>query len=514
MDPETRIGKTDYRLGWPASYVSISPSRPLVQHADLWSTRTGSPNRPRDTITISRHYSDPSTLIDVSTSLPRPPPDEEPAFLRPAPPYVRSNVHLLAWCLQLVPTSESSPSLRTPTSPAGDAEQKLRITIFWQWSLGGAVFATHQQQIASLLSSFVAFVREKGSQIPLLRSWGRGVEVSRSSWDRSGETRTVEYAVVWPEEDEVATLAAGGEGMDGVERRRARRRLERAVELGLSGREGWDVRVVTKAVGGGGAAEGTVDVSWSAAAEVVTVSPSSPNPSSSAESSPPPSRITLRLTHAPLPHPSTLIRVTLTVTRLAGGKVLRVNGDQVKLSLVESRDPRPSTHALLETDDAASTATSSSVDTRADGGSPALNSSAFSFASTGTSTPLPLGTNTPTNKPQPSPPTSSSLIQSLLRRNYIYFTSLLQEPEAKWRSTTDSRGVTVTQLNSIDPTLTIYRAEATFVGVGVWDVFATIMNPGVRARWEKGWDGAVLVEEVGELSELWWSGSKGAWPVA
>ena len=58
--------------------------------------------RPRDTITISRTLSDASTLIDISTSLPRS--ADEPAFLRPAPPYVRSSVHLLAWSLQLLPT--------------------------------------------------------------------------------------------------------------------------------------------------------------------------------------------------------------------------------------------------------------------------------------------------------------------------------------------------------------------------------------------------------------------------
>ncbi|KAK4699016.1 hypothetical protein P7C70_g7250, partial [Phenoliferia sp. Uapishka_3] len=54
LDAQTRITKTDYRLGWPAS--------------------------PRDTITISRTLSDSSTLIDISTSLPRSP--DEPAFLR------------------------------------------------------------------------------------------------------------------------------------------------------------------------------------------------------------------------------------------------------------------------------------------------------------------------------------------------------------------------------------------------------------------------------------------------
>ena len=47
-------------------------------------------NSPRDAVTISRTFNDATTIIDVSTSLPRSP--DEPAYLRPSPPYVRSNV--------------------------------------------------------------------------------------------------------------------------------------------------------------------------------------------------------------------------------------------------------------------------------------------------------------------------------------------------------------------------------------------------------------------------------------
>jgi len=49
---------------------------------------------PRDSITISRTHKSTNTLVDISTSLPRMQsnPKDEPAFMRPAPPYVRSNV--------------------------------------------------------------------------------------------------------------------------------------------------------------------------------------------------------------------------------------------------------------------------------------------------------------------------------------------------------------------------------------------------------------------------------------
>jgi hypothetical protein len=74
--------------------------------------------------------------------------------------------------------------------------------------------------------------------------------------------------------------------------------------------------------------------------------------------------------------------------------------------------------------------------------------------------------------------------------------------------------VAVHQLNSIDKTLIVFRAEAVFVGVGIWDLFATIGNPGARLVWDKTHDEAALLEDVNELSDLWYSKSKAAWPVA
>jgi len=100
----------------------------------------------------------------------------------------------------------------------------------------------------------------------------------------------------------------------------------------------------------------------------------------------------------------------------------------------------------------------------------------------------------------PPPPSKalskSQRISNLIQRQYIYFTTLLQEPEPKWKPVTDSRGVTVSQLDSIDRNLVVYRAEATFVGVAVWDLFAAISTPGVRKAWEPNADEDRLLQEV------------------
>lgn len=64
-----------------------------------------------------------------------------------------------------------------------------------------------------------------------------------------------------------------------------------------------------------------------------------------------------------------------------------------------------------------------------------------------------------TNKKNVRTQNQASEIASLIRRNYIYFSSLLQEPEAKWKHISDNKGVSITQLDTIDPTLILYRAQ-------------------------------------------------------
>lgn len=535
LDPLTRITKTDYRLGWPAS--------------------------PRDTITISRTFVSPdsSSLIDLSTSLPRA--ADEPAFLRPAPPFVRANVHLMAWCVQVLPpvaasspplgsTLSTSPSSVASTSPfpqqQNQQQHRLRLTLFWQWSLrlptslstsSSSTSSPTTTHIAPLLSSFVNYLRSPlATGMPLVRGYGRGVGLNRDEWDVQAETRSVEYAVVYVggsespggREDEDDDEAVGGnlQGLDELVRRRERIRLERSVELslpplgtlvdpvdtGAGTADGWDVRVVAKSLGGPASTASTPldgPTLSDPSDPPYTLSLTAPTAPSSSRSP----RLTLRLSHPPLRSPSHLLRVILTVQRLAAGRGVRVNGEKKEIECVEARNPtgmggRGKGWELAAdgstTDEGASSIASeaeSTVDHEEEGTPPAPGESSVSIRTTSAASP-------------------STQIASLLRRSYIYFLSLLQEPPAKWRHISDSQGVTVTQLLSPDPTLTIYRAEAVFVGVGVWDVFATVVTPGVRKTWDKSLEEAVLVADeengggVGELSEVWWERRKGQWPVA
>jgi hypothetical protein len=58
----------------------------------------------------------------------------------------------------------------------------------------------------------------------------------------------------------------------------------------------------------------------------------------------------------------------------------------------------------------------------------------------------------------------------------------------------------------------VYKAEATFVGVGLWDLYAAIASPGARPYWDKQHEDAVLLEDVNELTELWHFKSRPTWP--
>ncbi len=45
---------------------------------------------------------------------------------------------------------------------------------------------------------------------------------------------------------------------------------------------------------------------------------------------------------------------------------------------------------------------------------------------------------------------------------------------------TESRGVSVSTLDTLSTSLIIYRAEAVFVGLGIWDLYAGVVGGWIR----------------------------------
>ncbi|KZV72190.1 hypothetical protein PENSPDRAFT_604644 [Peniophora sp. CONT] len=470
FDPSTRVAKTMFTLGWPAS--------------------------PRDAVTISRTFNDANTVIEISTSLPRSP--DEPTYLRPNPPYVRSHVKLFGWCIQHISSTgagDDGASMRTAVP------SRLRITCFWQHDLR-ALFnfgsnASMAQQLASMVLGLFKTVLKRRARVPVLTGYGNGVSIERSRFDIDREALILNYSII-PDDEDHPTPAAEA-GLEDLHALREHRRLTRAVEFSVPITEGWDVQIHTSA-----SSPEVAQLPWTARA---FRSSDLPKPSTSTAEDPFADRqdVTFRVSHTELPDHHSILKVSVTIELSGPSSGLRLNGIPHPVEMVEERTPQSYFMSQSMLQDATSTAdmsfrTASSTATSGSG-------------SVGSVSQAPMRPSLGRTFTHRGVATEKSIL-SRVRRNYIYFSSLLQEPEAKWRRTTEARGVSVTQLDSIDPTLVVYRAEATFVGLGIWDLFAAINSAGVRSYWDKQHESATLLEDVNELSELWHHKFKPAWPVS
>ncbi|OJT13504.1 hypothetical protein TRAPUB_9969 [Trametes pubescens] len=461
FDQATRISKVNFRLGWPSN--------------------------PRDAVTISRTFNDATTLIDISTSLPRSP--DEPTYLRPSPPYVRSDVTLFAWCIQRIQPQPSEQNGIPNPLPS-----KLRITCFWQhsfrllWNLGSS--SNFGQQLGAMTVGLYKTVQQRGARVPLLTGYGNGVSIERVHFAIDREALTVDYSIVPEDEDHPPPTEHSLEELHTI---REIRRLTRSVEFSLPAAHGWDVQLSTK-----GSAE-VSQLPWTAHAT------RPPSASSSVDvgivDQP---KFVFAVKHAPLPNDHSVLKVRIVVELSGPSSGLRLNGIPQSIEELEARDPASFFISQSMFQDASSTA-EKSFHTQS------------SIATTATSTSR--ASTVGGERPQISRAltersvAAEKSILSRVKRNYIYFSSLLQEPEAKWKQTVEARGVSVSQLDSIDPTLVVYRGEATFVGIGLWDLYAAITTPGARAYWDKLYEDATLLEDVNELTELWHFKTKPAWPV-
>ncbi|PWN31946.1 Bet v1-like protein, partial [Meira miltonrushii] len=448
VDADTRISRTVFKLGWPAS--------------------------PRDAITVSRTLMDSKSLIDVSCSLPRSP--DAPVYLRPAPPYVRSHVNLFAWCLE---------------RSAYSGKPHVKLTCFWSWDLRGAWIGMPAggigARLPSVITSLVQHVKDGDAlHVPFLSHYGRNVELTNRTFNSSRDMVTVEYQVV----------------CDDTQDQNKDEARDLQLEWSLPAAEGWDVHVDVKPLDN----HKHSSVEWKSAA------------TRAIQSGRQSARMTFNVQHLQSEGPTGRsllaegIRGRITVQRIAASQdvKLRINDkpfavEEVRLTEEEILSPK------IDLD--LSTGSSSLADDSASISNMSMRSEVSSASATTMGDDVIKRAATPSSIGRPAPDRNTA-IASIIRRNYIYFTSLLQEPEAKWKHFSDTRGVTITQLDSIDPTLVVYRAEATFVGVGVWDLFAAIANAGVKNSWDKGAEESRLVEDLGDSSKLWWNKLRGTWPVA
>ena len=140
--------------------------------------------------------------------------------------------------------------------------------------------------------------------------------------------------------------------------------------------------------------------------------------------------VTFRVSHVELPDHHSILKVSVTIELSGPSSGLRLNGIPHPVEMVEERTPQSYFMSQSMLQDATSIAdmsfrTASSTATSGSG----------SMAS-GSQTPIrPSLGRTFTNRGI----AMEKSILSRVRRNYIYFSSLLQEPEAKWKRSKRNR---------------------------------------------------------------------------
>ncbi|KAK9893917.1 hypothetical protein P389DRAFT_181886 [Cystobasidium minutum MCA 4210] len=412
----------------------VEPSVTLVRTF----TRIGWPSSARDIVTVNKFLQDPGkTLIYLSVSLPRGSgkTNDDPPFLQPSPPYVRSHMHICAFVV---------------TCPMPN---RAKVSMYWQWDLKGSsvVWTNHLSSMPKIISSLVDYTQNQSSRVPFVRSWGKGVTVETETFDSMQDCLDLQYGIFVEEavEDHDKNHVL-------LEKSKERRRLERTIEISVPPIEesgaGWNITLPPK-----NEAAGPL---WQVLAERGRISAHKC------------SRLIIRITHNPPKEDYLPVHVTL--QRLAGGKSLKLNGEPLQILDVEERDPTAFTARTINTPMSPSLAKPApSVLTKVNG----LDAGSHASVTT-------ANTHTSGNDEKVSKAQKDLLL--LIRRSYAHFLSLLQSPAAKWRTLNDIRRVSVSSYIAIDPAMTpIYKYEATFVNTTMWDLLSVFSSNGSRLIWDR-----------------------------
>lgn len=311
---------------------------------------------------------------------------------------------MYAWCIQILkpqsPTSEQS-SKPTPC--------RLRLTCFWQhdlravWNFGTT--SSMSQQLSAMMVGFYNSVKSRGTRIPLLTGYGNGVSIEHVRFEIDREALTIDYSIV-PEEDDHSPHTSG-QGWEELHAIREHCRLARSIECFLPSNEGWDVQLSMKA-----SSEELQKLPWTPRATL--------DDSSGIKSD---EKIIFNVQHAQLPNDHAVLKVAVVIELSGPSSGLRLNGIPTPVDRVEKRDPSSYYMSQSMLQDASSVADYS-----------LRSQSTFNTATTGASShstipDRPVLTRTMTERTA----SAQKAILARVKRNYIYFSSLLQEPEAKWK---------------------------------------------------------------------------------
>lgn len=307
-------------------------------------------------------------------------------------------------------------SAQQPASPAEQikrrlsvaiAAPRLRITCFWQhdlrsiWNFNSSI--TLCQHLSTMVLGLYKIVKTRGSRIPVLTGHGHGISIEHMRFQLDRQALTIEYAV--HPEDGMTENADQSSDENGE-----RFSLLRSIECQLPTTQGWDVQVSTNA-----SSEKIQKLPWTGTAVRSTPIP----PILSGKSL---ELFVFRIAHASLPDDHSILKVRVVVELSGPSNCLRLNGISQLTHDVEERSLENmiigEQQQILQ--DASSAA---NVSLR--------SSSTVSSVGTIGSGSTPLHTRLLSGLAEKS--TLDKKLMAQVKRSYIYFSSLLQEPEAKWK---------------------------------------------------------------------------------
>lgn len=261
------------------------------------------------------------------------------------------------------------------------------------------------QQLSAMMVGFFNSVKSRGTRIPLLMGYGNGVSIERVRFEIDREALTIDYSIVPEEED--PQVHSSEQGLEELHAIREHRRLTRSVECALPANEGWDVQLSTRA-----SSEVVQKLPWTPRATL--------DDSSGIQAD---EKIVFNVQHAPLPNDHAVLKVTVVIELSGPSSGLRLNGIPTPIDRVETRDPSSFYMSQSMLQDASSTADFSLRSQST------FNTATTGASSTSTISDRPALTRTMTERTA----AAQKAILARVKRNYIYFSSLLQEPEAKWK---------------------------------------------------------------------------------
>ena len=301
------------------------------------------------------------------------------------------------------------------------------------WSFGSA--ATTAQQLSAMMLGLYTTVKDRGYHIPVLRGYGNGVMIERMRFQVDRVALTLNYSVV---SDEGDPHFHATEGIDELHAIREARRLTRAVECILPSSDGWDVQVSVKA-----SSKEVERLPWS----VKAIRNSPPSPTLDSGAPKPQETIVFQIKHSPLLDEHSVLKTQITIEKSGSSPgVLRLNGLPHKVETVEERDPSSYNPGMMIPNHIAQDAASAAqISLQSASTSSVAESSTVSMPPSiggGSSKTSPLDLISGPVPPRPPTPggpfgerseSAKKSILSRVKRSYIYFSSLLQEPEAKWK---------------------------------------------------------------------------------